>query len=150
MSIALALVSQKKGDLFALRCNTTQHGLRSVIIMMFVTGILYHLKSEILSKTRKIKVRSFPRAAVKDFSHFIKPLLKNNPTYVILHCGTNNLRSDTPEQIEEKLKKIETEIKNICPSTKVIISSLTCRFDSEKNHEAVGNVNYYLLTVIYY
>ena len=110
---------------------------------MIIVGdsILKNIDQHRLSKTKKIKVRSFPGAVVEDFSHFIKPLLKNNPTHVILHCGTNNLRSDTPEQIVEKLKKIETETKNICPSAKVIISSLTCRFDSEKNHEAVGKVN---------
>ena len=62
-------------------------------------------------------------------------------THVILYCGTNNLRSDTPEQIVENLKKIETEIKNICPSMEVIISSLTCCFDSEMNQEAVGKIN---------
>ena len=80
------------------------------------------LKNSFAYRRRK-KVRSFPGAVVEDFSHFIKPLLKNNPTHAILHCGTNKLRSDTPEQIVEKLKKIETEIKNICPSPKVIISS---------------------------
>ena len=90
---------------------------------------------------KRIKVPSSPRAVVEDFSHFIKPLLKDNPTHVILHCGTSNLQSDTPEQTVEKLKKLETEIKNMCPSAKVIISSLISRFDSEKNNEAVGKVN---------
>ena len=110
---------------------------------MIIAGdsILKNIHQHRLSKTKKIKVRSFPGAVVEDFAYFMKPLLKNTPTHVILYCGTNNLRIDTPEQIVEKLKKIETEIKNICPSAKVIISSVTCRFDSEKDHEVVGKVN---------
>ena len=49
-------------------------------------SILKNVDQHRLSKTKKIKVRSFPWALIEDFSHFIKPLTNNNPTHVILHC----------------------------------------------------------------
>ncbi len=40
------------------------------------------------STDRKIIVKTFPGAAVKDMNHYLKPTLEKNPEMIVLHVGT--------------------------------------------------------------
>lgn len=81
-------------------------------------------------KSNKITVKSFPGATTDDMSDYIKPSLKYRPDNIILHIGTNNLRSNSPNQIAEEIVKLCEFIESESPMTKVAVSLLTTRQDS--------------------
>ena len=49
-----------------------------------------------LSKSHADKSFSFPGATIEDIHDYIKPVLKRKPQKIILHVGTNNLKTDKP------------------------------------------------------
>ena len=62
-------------------------------------------------------------------SDYIKPSLKYTPDVIILHCGTNDLRT------EKKAEEIENEVINLAKEMKkedneIIISGIIARNDS--------------------
>ena len=48
-------------------------------------------------------VRSFPGAKTADMESYIKPTLKKKPERVIIHCGTNYLKNNTPQSIADNI-----------------------------------------------
>ena len=46
-------------------------------------------------------VRSFPGAKTDDMESYIKPIKK--PERVIIHCGTNYLKHNTPQSIADNI-----------------------------------------------
>lgn len=63
-------------------------------------SIIQRLPGWKLSKLQKVVVKSFSGATVQDMEDYIKPITKNEPDNIILHIGTNNLKSqETPRQI---------------------------------------------------
>ena len=49
-------------------------------------------------------VKTFPGASTKCMQSYVKPTTEKNPDVIILHCGTNDLRSkSTPEEISSKI-----------------------------------------------
>ena len=52
----------------------------------------------------KIVIRSFSGASVEDMQSYCQPTVKQKPNSIILHCGTNNLRtSQTDVQISQAI-----------------------------------------------
>ena len=80
-------------------------------------------------RLRNTKVRSKPGASIEDMFFFITPYLRKNPTNIICHVGTNNTRSDSAEQIMEKLVQLKEYIMSKCPSAKLVFSNLIVRTD---------------------
>ena len=46
-----------------------------------------------------MKVRSFPGACIDDMFDVLQPLLKKNPTNIILHISSNDAPQKSAEQI---------------------------------------------------
>ena len=61
-----------------------------------------------MSGNRKIKVRFFPGAKIKDMYHYAIPLLEKKPENIILHLGTNN----APYKFDTDILKDLTELKD--------------------------------------
>ena len=59
------------------------------------------------TRLKHSKVRIFPGCTVDDMFYNIFPLLRKKPSNILLHVGTNNAVSDTPEKIVEKLNKLK-------------------------------------------
>ena len=57
-----------------------------------------------MSKSRGIKVHSFPGATVSDMEDYLKPLIKKRPARIILHYGTNDLNTSQPAHIAEDIR----------------------------------------------
>ena len=81
-------------------------------------------------KSNRTTIRSFPGSRVEDMADYVKPTLKWKPHNIILHTGTNNLRTDEPLDVAEKIVKICEQIEQRSPKTIVAISELTARHDS--------------------
>ena len=67
--------------------------IRRKEIIIAGDSILKHLQSHKMSKNSRVKVSSFPECTTLDMKDHIKPLLRRNPDEVIIHVGTNSLRS---------------------------------------------------------
>ena len=71
-----------------------------------------------LSSKDRVYIKSFPGAKIECMEDYVKPSIKYNPDLFLLHCGTNDLRTekDATEIANEiinranKLKKGENEI----------------------------------------
>ena len=88
----------------------------------------YELSKSIRLK-KPVKVRSHPSAHIRCLSDHVKPVIRNGDAdHVILHIGTNDLRSEkTPVQICHEIIDLATSIKN--ENIKVSISGLVQRGD---------------------
>lgn len=72
---------------------------------------------------------------------FIKPLLRKNPDEIILHVGTNSLRScDTPRACADEIIDLATMVSCESPA-KIALSSLVCRSDDETLACKIAEVN---------
>lgn len=62
---------------------------------MFIAGdcILKNLQERKISRSAKVKVSSFPGCTIMDMRDHIKPVLRRNPTAIVMHVDTNSLRS---------------------------------------------------------
>ena len=78
-------------------------------------------------------VKAFPGATVEDMSDYIMPSLRRKPEEVILHVGTNNLKSSEPLEIAEGIVNLRLKIQNHSPDCKITLSSLISRSDQTLN-----------------
>ena len=62
---------------------------------VFIVGdsILKNLQGRKISRTEKVKVSLFPGCTTMDMKDHIKPILRRNPDAIVMHVGTNSLRS---------------------------------------------------------
>ena len=83
-------------------------------------------------KNYKAKVRPFPGATVDDMFDYLIPLLKKEPTNVILQIGSNDSPTKTCEEIRNEIANLKVFIHSILPSTRIFISCPVIRTDNKK------------------
>ena len=89
-----------------------------------------------MSRNRKIKVRYFPGAKIKDMYHYAIPLLEKKPENIILHLGTNDAPYKSDTDILKDLIELKDFILEKSPSCKrITLSSPTVRTDRENAKE---------------
>lgn len=98
------------------------------------------------NKSHQVSVRSFPGATVEDMSHYIVPSIQKSPDKIIVHVGTNNLMTDNPTVVAEKIVDLCTEVENNLPNCSVAISELISRDDDDSLNHKVSQVNKVLRT----
>ena len=64
---------------------------------------------------------------------YIKPTIRRKPDEIIVHVRTNNIKSEEPRVVAEKIVKLCSQIQSESPKTKVTISSIICRSDDSLN-----------------
>ena len=111
--------------------NPTTRQKPSVIIagdsmLKFVNG---RKLSNLLSHQSSTYVKTFPGATVEDMSDYVMPSLRRKPTEVILHVGTNDVKTSEPREIAEGIVNLGLKIQNHCPDCNITISSLILRAD---------------------
>ena len=91
-----------------------------------------------LKTNDKVYIKSFPGATVSQMKHYVKPSMEFKPDIILLHCGTNDLRSDqTADDIANNILELGKTIKN--DNNDVIIFSITARSDKhDKNGKQVN------------
>ena len=110
---------------------------KSVIILG--DSMTHNIHGKKLSKEKHIVSKSFSGCTVEDMSDFVKPFLRRKPDGIILHIGTNNLSTDEPSQLGEKIVDLARFIEHESQSTKLAVSSLIVRKDDLDRK--VKNVN---------
>ena len=86
-------------------------------------------------------VKPFPGATVTDMEDFIKPLTRKCPDKMILHVGTNDLKSTTARNIADSIINLVTQIKEDSPATSVGVSGLLLRTDNVELAHRAREVN---------
>ena len=74
-------------------------------------AVVSGLQPGLLSQKRKIKVKSFSGANVRDMDDNIKPILQHKPEYIILHVGTNDILNLPPSEILDKIWNLKKRSK---------------------------------------
>ena len=94
------------------------------------------------TKSTKIQVSAFPGSTTLDMTDYIKPILRKKPDKLIIHVGTNCLKSrENSERCAEEIIKLGESVKKSIPETEVAISSLITRSDDEFLTRKVSDVN---------
>ena len=77
---------------------------------------------------------------MEDMADYVRPTMKRSPDLILLHAGTNNLRSEEPAKcIAENLMKLALNMKG--DENDVMISSLIARSDDEDLQQKLLEVN---------
>ena len=95
-------------------------------------------------KYGNVKVFPFSGARIEDINHYITPIIKKKPDFLILHVGTNDATTDTSRTIADNLLMLKSNIAKQLPSCKIIISKPTYRNDDGKANLTMRNVNKHL------
>ena len=75
----------------------------------------------------KVVVKHFSGAKTKDMESYIIPTLEQNPETIIIHSGTDDLKSDSsPEEIARNIIKLTKSCKT--ETNKLILSSIVPRY----------------------
>ena len=94
-----------------------------------------------LSKTRHIRVQPISGAKIEDIQENINELLHEDLQTVIIHVGTNNSITDSPQCIVDKLLTLKHTIESHLPKCQVVISNLIKRTDDSKANKINENAN---------
>ena len=90
------------------------------------------------SRTRKVVVKHFSGAKTKDMKSYVIPTVEQKPDYMILHPGTNDLKTiNTPEEIAMGILNLAMTFKT--DTNSVFISRIVPR--SDKMNEKASKVN---------
>ena len=107
-------------------------------------SILYGIDEKKICQNGSVKVRVFPGATIEDLKdYYIKPLLRKQPSKVILHVGTNNasVKNASPDQILNALLDFKKDIEDQIPGCIVVLSMPTKRFHNEKLGKIIESLN---------
>ena len=93
-----------------------------------------------MSRNRKVKIRFFPGAKIKDMFHYAIPLLEKKPDYIILHVGTNDAPYKGGSDISNEILELMRFIKEKHPGCKKITLSAptipTDNYNANKENES--------------
>ena len=87
-----------------------------------------------------VKVRAHPGATVTDMLDYLKPISRKQPSHLILHAGTNDIKSQTPVEIIGNFEKVKDMIANESPETKLVISLLILRNDNTELNSKIRSL----------
>ena len=122
------------------QCDQTRPS-RQKKVMIAGDSVLKYLQGHKMSRNSRVKISSFPGCTTEDIHDFIKPLLRKNPDEIILHVGTNSLRScDTPRACADEIIDLATMVNCESPA-KIALSSLVCRSDDQALACKIAEVN---------
>ena len=104
-------------------------------------SLLKGIRQHSITKASKTKtlVKCFPGSKINDMKHYCIPVLGTKPKHAIIHCGTNDLRASSSQEITKQMGELCELIIDNCPDTHITISSLLTR--SDKEGKKVAEVN---------
>ena len=106
---------------------------RSITILgdSIVKDIRSHEMRRCTKQGEKIYVKTFPGATTECMKDYVKPTMKYNPDFVILHTGTNDLKSNkSSEEISDDIIKLALDIKT--DQNDIVVSGILARNDDMK------------------
>ena len=115
---------------------------RKQTIAIIGDSIIKQLNVKKLSNREKnVTIQAFSGATADDIKDYCKPIAKRRPDICIVHTDTNDLKDSDELSIVENIVKVNEIIENICPGTKMLISTYVNRYESEELHHQMLRVN---------
>ena len=130
-----SLANQDKQDQSGMQPETTKaqsFGRRKPTVAFIGDSILRGIRKQEINKSVRnyyAVVKTFSGATVEDMESYMVPTLSKKPDGLIIHCGTNNLRSDEPEETTKKIVNVALAASRKVRS--VAVSSILARGDSD-------------------
>ena len=81
------------------------------VVVICVDSMVKGLHGWMMSRTKKVKVQSFPGTTCGDMDHYLQLIISRRPDHVILHIGTNDLSSSKPEEVVSKIVSLANKLK---------------------------------------
>ena len=75
---------------------------------------------------------------------YLNPLLKKNPSNIILHIGSNDALDKTTEEIANEIIHLNEYIENVLPSVKIFWSCPILRLDNMKANTVLRELSQWL------
>ena len=85
-----------------------------------------------------VKIKLFPGSTVDNLSHHIIPIIRKQPTNMIIDIGTNDSPSSASREIQHNLLKLKSLINEKLPQCKICLSTTTLRIDNGKATSTVS------------
>ena len=106
-------------------------------------SMLKHLNPRKLQNglNHRITIKTFPGATTDDMVHYVQPTLKTRPERIILHIGTNDLKSKFPDILAQSVAGLGEAIKRGNKDIKLTFSSIIIRNDEAGIAEKVTCYN---------
>ena len=106
-------------------------------------SIVKHINGYKMSKpSTRVQVSSFPGCTTLDMADHIKPILRKKTEKLIVHVGTNSLKSrESSARCAEEIVNLGESIKSSVPELDLAISGLITRSDDEMLTRKVDEVN---------
>ncbi len=108
-----------------------------------IKDVQSHKMRKRLKPNERLYVKSFPGATIEDMVDYVRPTMRRSPDLIVLHAGTNNLRSEkSAKDIANDTMKLVLEMKT--DTNDVMVSSLIARSDDTKLYRKSLEVNRFL------
>ena len=106
-------------------------------------SMIKHINGYKMSKANtKVRVSSFPGSATRDMVDYVKLILRQKPSKLVLHVGTNILKScESSKTCAKDIILLGESINRSLPETEIILSRLITRADEEILASKVEKVN---------
>lgn len=95
----------------------------------------------------KVTIKTFPGAGIEEMVHYVKPTLSTCPEEIILHIGTNDLKTKTPTTLAKSIEILGETISKENKDTKICFSEIITRNDDENLVGKVNNFNKLLANI---
>ena len=117
-----------------------QQGRKTVVVAG--DSIIKYVKGwELSNSEQNVAVKSFSGAKVEDMNDFLKPTIRRQPDKLVIHVGTNDIRSLAPQDIADKVSEVTQQFKQGSRKTRIIISSFIIRSDNPEFANKVKQTN---------
>ena len=109
-------------------------------------SVVSGLQPGLLSQRRKVKVKSFSGANVRDVHDNAKSILRHKPEHIILLVGTNDALNLQQNEISDKILELKRKVEEN-KGCKVIILMPTYCFDNQKPGNTVNELTKKLISL---
>ena len=90
-----------------------------------------------LSKKWDVKVYCHGGCTIMCMYTHLAPVVKLKPEFILLHVGTNHCINKTSDEVLNELNKLTEYVREILPTSKVIISLPTMRTDCNQANQII-------------
>ena len=130
----------KKGETKSINVNKNKQRSTTIICDSLLKDVEPRKMREAMGRLEKVFIKSFSGANIEAMEHYVKPTMNYNNDLIVLHFGTNDLRSEkSANDIANGIVKIGIKMKT--EANDVMISSIVPRADNEHLDKKASQVN---------
>ena len=119
--------------------NNTTHKWPKNTLLIISDSIMNQIDEKRLSKRGiNVKLRAFSGSTVNDMHDYVKPLLKKEPDYILMHVGSNDTPFKSADIIFNEILVLRDYIQETLPNVKIIISEPIMRMDNRKANTVIN------------